>query len=132
MRIKIKSIDVERMRPATTKRHRQIFTAEHARQFLASSIHVAMKEPAKSAMRMLLSQQLLAERWEAKMRTSVANRRKNYVYFSYYMEATESSQKHSMDWFRRHVLLINSKMTEIERRADELVSAVVNVRCVEL
>jgi hypothetical protein len=132
MRVKVKQADIQRMRKSPEiPKHMQLKTPAHAKHHLLSSIHLAMKQPTKSAMKLLISQQLLAERWEVKMITSMRKRRKTYLIFSFGMHATESIQMNSMEWFRRHILLLESKMKEIERRADESESAVVNVQCVE-
>ena len=56
------------------------------------------------------------------MRKTLTKRRKTYVLFSDHMRATESLQQYAMDWFQRHILLLDSKMIEIERRDDESLS----------
>ena len=77
MRIKVKRADLERMRKrAEIPKHMQLKTPAHAKQYLLSSIHLAMKQPTKSAMKLLVSQQLIAERWEVKMITSMRKRRR--------------------------------------------------------
>lgn len=95
-----------------------IKTFLQAQHYLNVSIYRAIRfDDNAVGIRMLCSQKKIAENLEGKAKRSVVRRRKNYAgKYSFRMRQTESREIESMTWYRRHVILIDSKIQQVKSR----------------